>query len=79
MRNKANSAGQDCRVVSLLAMTPARGDPLMPNKANFAKRRVGGHGPPYGMAGKAPEGRNVKQTQFAEGPICADFLAERAL
>lgn len=45
----------------------------MRNKPNFARRAVGGHGPPYRIVEKWPEGRrepsspgpgNVKRTQF---------------
>jgi len=61
---RANPQRRDCRVASLLAMTPAGREPVMSNKANWAGRGVGGHGPPYGLVSKASEGRNVKQSQF---------------
>jgi len=61
-KSKANSVGPDCRVASLLAMTPPRGTPAMSNEPNFGVFRPGMRGTLENKAN--PFGREARHWGF---------------
>jgi len=76
MKNKANLSAEGG---PLGIADFRRSSPGMSNEPNFARRTVGGHGPPCRASGETPNVQNVKRSQFNLAVVRPDRSAEARL